>query len=1222
MHQTKVVVDTSFQPGSPFKKSKYFMLFLMCVIFFGFSLQLAAQIDRGGVAGTVRDPSGAVVAGAQLTLTNEATGISEKARASSSGTYVFEAVLPGTYTLRVEARGFGTYIANGLQVHIQSVITADVQLTLGSVSQQVTVTSAAPLLQAQDASLGQTVSSAAVNDLPLNGRNWLSLTMLAAGTYVNPGSSPNNVTSVLANGAENGQVDFRLNGINDNGEVFGGTTVAPVPDAIVEFKLQDGNNSAEFGHSAGAVVNAAVKSGTNSLRGDVWEYFRNEALNANDYFSNLHHLRRQEYRQNQFGGTLGGPVYIPHLYNGKNKTFFFFDYQRTPFVQSTSFTDSVPTASMRSSNFTNLQDLINANSGTGTDGLGRKFPHGTVLDPATTRAIASGKIDPVTGLVNTTTGTVYVRDPFYTGSLVGTTNFVGATSQLNIIPTSRIDPNVVKLLQLLPAPTSNGITNNYFVAPLQHSITNQYDIRIDHTFSARDSVFGVFSRSTQNVTSAQPFAGAAGGALQIAFATTQPVYVLALSYTHAFSPTFINEARFGIDHNYNTRILPTADAMGLPEQYGIQGIPQIPNNGGLPTFNVGGFSAFGGRRFSPTIQTTGAYEYSDNVTKIHGNHELKVGFQLERIIGHIVQPAYSRGNFTFSGQYTDIPNLTTGLTGIADMELIPTVSTVSGLPGITAYDNLGGLSSYNGSNYAGTNYSSYYTGIFAQDSWKATPTLTLNLGLRWDYFSPFNESNGRQANFIMDGGNGSTGTYYIAKDGCNVPRSAGFNSLLASYNIQIKCLSGDTVYNAQTTNFAPRLGIAYRLFPNLAVRAGYGIAYGAFDSVGYGGTLGTNYPFQYTLNSPNTTSLVPVTLSNNQTATIENTFGTINLQDSTLINGKNLSLSGKQYNYQTPYIQSLNLNVQYQFTKHDSIQAGYVGSLGRHLDTIGQHNAPSQILPTSVNQTNYRPLPTLAGGSQYFATNAKSSYQSLQTVYTHQFDDGLGVLANYTYGKCMSNDAGKGPLSGGFRAQWLTGFGIKPDYSLCPSDATHAFHLSGQYALPIGKGSKFLSNANNVANAFVSGWHLNFIYIYQSGQPFNVGCPLATSSDFGCNANLVPGQNPYAGPHNRTQWLNPSAFTQPPAATAIGQTDYSVLGGKPQQVRGPTLSNVDASFFKQFKVSDQTIVEFRAEAFNLFNRAQFGQPGQLNFTNLTAFSSITSLRSNPRLGQLALKLYF
>jgi hypothetical protein len=287
---------------------------------------------------------------------------------------------------------------------------------------------------------------------------------------------------------------------------------------------------------------------------------------------------------------------------------------------------------------------------------------------------------------------------------------------------------------------------------------------------------------------------------------------------------------------------------------------------------------------------------------------------------------------------------------------------------------------------------------------------------------------------------------------------------------------------------------------------------------------------------------------------------------------------------------------------------------------FGRQNAPSEILPTSVNQTNYRPFPNFAVNMQNVATIGLSNYNSLQTVYQHQFGDGQILLANYTWGKCMSN-GGTGFGYFGFRAQWLPGFGPGQDYSLCTNDATNVVHVSGGYALPFGKGRQFLSGINGWTDAVIGGWQLNAIYTYQGGQPLTVGCPTATTSDFGCDANLVPGKDPYAGGKTQTQWLNPSAFVQPPAATAIGQTDFSPLGSSPEQVRGPAFYNVDSSLFKNFKFPGETSLQFRIETFNTLNHPQFANPGQLNFTT-SGFSKITTDRNGYRIGQVALKYFF
>ena len=407
------------------------------------------------------------------------------------------------------------------------------------------------------------------------------------------------------------------------------------------------------------------------------------------------------------------------------------------------------------------------------------------------------------------------------------------------------------------------------------------------------------------------------------------------------------------------------------------------------------------------------------------------------------------------------------------------------------------------------------------------------------------------------------------------------------------------------------------------MRGGYGIAYGALGNLGYGGTLGTNYPFEYTVSATSTSSQTPLLLSSGATATMENTFGTINLTDPTQVNGANVALYGRQYNFQTPYVQTYNLTVQYQFTNRDSIQTGYVGTVGRHLDNLGTHNSPSEILPPGVSQTPYLPFPSFSPKSTYETTNGSSSYNSLQTTYQHDFNAGLILLANYTYSKCMTDQRTQAGQEPGYRAQWLPGFGIGADNTLCDTDSTNVVHVSGTYALPVGRERRFMGNTNRFVDALIGGWYLNYIYSYQTGQPFNIPCPTPTTSDFGCNANVVSGQNIYAGPHNASQWLNPSAFAEPPIATQIGQTNYLPLGSQGQQARGPALSNLDSSFFKQFSTGKQTTLQFRVEAFNTFNTAEFAQPqsSTLNFTT-TKFSSITTLRGQPRLLQLALKLFF
>jgi hypothetical protein len=1189
---------------------------------------LPAQITTAKITGTVADQTGAVIPHASITLTNNNTGVVQTASSNSDGIYVFEAVPPGTYTIRSTSKGFDQYVGTGIQLHVQDSLTINVTLRPGTSTQRIVVTGAEPQLQTGNASVGQVVDTRAVNDLPLNGRNWASLAQLSAGVSTPAGAAPGSAIFVV-DGTHFGQNDYRLDGIDDNVEVYGGTAfgtdaaVTPPPDAIQEFRLQNGDYSAEFGHSAGGIVNALVKTGTNVVHGDVWEYIRNNDFDANDYFSKQFHQPIPGYHQNQFGGTIGGPVYISRLYNGRNRTFFFADYQGTRINEAAGTTSSIPTAAMQSSDFTNLRDLINGNSGTRTDALGRIFPLGTVFDPATTRSVGPNAVDPVTGLVNPSSNTIYVRDPLYTGgSVAGISDYTTLVQYLNQIPPSRMDPNALKLLQLYPAPNGPGLISNYHNNAPEQQNTNQFDVRVDENISPSDILFAVFDwdHIQWNIPPSLP--GIADGQNFEAGLTDGPHYASALGYTHVFTPTLTNELHLGYNHTIENINAPEGDTMGIPAAYGIQGIPQISGNGGLPTISIGGLSGLGVSGYEPTIATMWDFEAVDNVTKVSGRHTLESGYQFDSVEGDLTQPPNSRGAFDYSGQYTDIPNAGSGTTGAADLLIAPGPTTVP-----NGISEVGGVTNFQGSNYARSDDHRYYMGAYFQDDIKATRDLTLNLGLRWDHVTPLAEKSGDQANMVQgDGGNGPTGTYYIPRQGCDVGRAPAFDQLLQSSGIQLVCSPGLTVQRTQNYNFSPRLGFAYSVVPQLVVRGGYGLVYGALEDVGSAPQiLGDNYPFLYVFNAQSPNSYMPLQLPDGATATMENTFAQYEIQSATNVAPAGLSLSGAQYKMRIPYVETYNLTVQYQVASHDAVQIGYVGNVGRHLDSFGTHNDPSEILPPGANIYQYVPFPNFAPQTTYVSYNAESSYNSMQATYQRNFDEGLQLLANYTYSKCLGDedlntgDFGSPPS---FRAQWLPGFGIRRDYAACVADSTHIVHVSGLYQLPFGRNRRWLKGSGRMLNAMAGGWSVNFIYTFQSGEPFTVGCPIPTTADFGCDADLVPEQNPYAGPHDQEQWLNPNAFTNPPVATTVGQSGYAPLGSAPQQVRGPGFNNVDFSLFKEFRLYERSRLQFRAEAFNLANHPEFGQPTNLDFTNQTDFSQITTLVNTPRLLQFAVKVLF
>jgi Carboxypeptidase regulatory-like domain len=1266
------------------KKPQLLFTLLGFLLLFGFPGRLLAQLDRGEITGTTQDPTGALVPNARISLINDDTGVKLTTQSTATGTYVFDDVFPGKYSMEVEAPGFKKYVVHNVIVHVQQVTAVDAKLAPGNVQESVSVTAANPLLQSESAQLGQSISNQAINELPLATRDWGSLAQLSAGVTTSPSSSSgsgvtadagsSNSAYFSVNGVNNWQNDFRLNGINDNIEVYGGNytltnaAIVPPPDAIQEFTLQSGDFNAEFGHSTGGIVNAAIRSGTNRLHGNLWEYLRNNDLNANYFFNNTNGVAKPvpEYHQNLFGFTAGGPVGIPHLVHGKDRLFWFTDYQGGRYVlPEPAGGQTVPTCgalsgsctatSMVGSGFTNLQDNINFNSGTATDALGRIFPNGTILDPATTRSIAPGGLDPISGLPNNTSGTVYVRDPFFNctaggcnsanynagGPLTGVQNFTGLKSSLNVLPTARLDPNAVKLLGVYPLPESiTTLVNNYAsYVPLEYKNTDTWDVRIDANISSKDLLFGVYDRSlfAVNVPSNLPgiAVGETGGRQD-----SLPAYAWAVGYTRILTPTLTNDMHVGMVHSDKLQKSNYGNVFGIPADYGIQGVPQVANNGGLPPTTIAGFTHLGVGNYTPTLQYVWSIEGVDAVTKIFRNHTFKTGISVDDLEGDISQPPQGRGDFSFNGMYTDIPNRIgvsgTGLNGIGDLLVAPIPSLVTP-NGMTGVDYVGGQNSFSGSNIAATDDHRWYIGAYFQDDWKVTPKLTLNLGLRWDLFTPYNETRGYQANFIPQGGNGSTGTYYIPTAGCQVARAGIFNTVAAASNINIDCSSNPALGNDQKANFAPRIGFAYRVIPTLVVRGGFGTAYGALGNLGYGGTLGTNYPFVYTQTIPAPDSNHPLLLgSPGQPATMEYAFTQFNFQNPTVLqsptpytnpNYLGLSLYGRQYNFQTPLVQTENLTVQNQFTNHDALQVGYVGTQGRHLDILGYNNGNTQILPPSANSQLYIPYPLFGRNSTYETTNANSSFNSLQVTYQHETSYGLFLLTNYTWSKCMSNQHTQASeFNDSYRAEWLPGFGIKGDYGLCDSDASGLFHFSGSYNLPFGRGRQFGSSISRVTDTFLGGWEISFFYTYQSGQPFTVTCPTATTADFGCSANIVSGQDIYSGPHNYHQWLNPSAFANPAVATAIGQTDYSPLGGGVQQARGPNFSNLDSAILKDFRCTETMKLQFRAEAFNTFNTPPFAQPGQLNFLT-SNFSSISATKnSNENFGartlQLALKLAF
>jgi hypothetical protein len=1208
--------------------------------------RLWAQVDTGAILGTVKDQSGAVIPGAKLTLTNEGTGFIVSTVAEADGSYVFRPVKIGTYNVEAEYKGFQKILHEHVTVNVQQQVVVDFTLVPGQVTQTVEVASAAPVLQTQEASVGQVVTARTINNLPLNGRNYTFLAQLSAG--VTQGQEDTRGLgasgSFAANGSRPAQNNYLLDGIDNNVDLvdfLNGTAyvVRPPVDAIGEFKIQTNDYSAEFGRSAGATLNATVKSGTNQFHGAAWEFFRNDALDAANFFENAANETKGRYQQNQFGGAIGGPI-------KRDKVFFFGDYEGTRIRQGIPYLSTVPTALERSSGYTNLSDLLSQGGTQGPDALGRTFPLGTVFDPSSTRAVTCGVADPVTGLAPACTGGAptapYVRDPIFAGpeNIRGVTDFTTAAwaPLLNQLPAGRLDANAINLLNLFPAPSLPGLFNNYASSPILKNTVNQFDVRIDANLSQKDQLFGRVSYSDVPQYFPGPFTGIAdGGAFYAGYQTASSIN-LALSETHSFTPTLVNEARLGFNRIGTSRVQPYAtDLSNIPGQFGIQAVPQVPDNGGLGSIFFTGLNTLGSNQYLPSLEYSSTVQFTDNLTKIRGKHTLKAGLEFQHVKFSILQPPSGRGTWSFNGDFTEVVTYNNGNTGLAQMLLTPcqpapAPCSINPVPGGSAL--IGGANNMNASNYANTDMGRNYWGPYFQDDWKVTPKLTLNLGLRWEYFGQIIENYGAQSNFIPVGPGGPA-QFLLTQQRCHTPLSADFLTALQTDNINLVCSSLPGLGHSQNTNFSPRVGFAYQITPKLVARGGYGFFYGGFEN----STIETyvDFPFQFTLNYANLTPAVPIQFLNGSTGTLETGLSALVPLTSAAAPAAGVSFTGEDYHMKTPYTQGYNFTMQYEVTPNQTFSAGYVGNTVRHLGAYVT-NWLDQMLPPGLNNYAYTPYPDFQSAPTYSSFAGDSYYNSLQANFERRFNAGLQTLANFTWSKCRTDapDVLNATAISGYRAPLLPGFGIQGDYGLCDFQIAHVFHLSGTYQLPVGRGKRYLANSSSFVNQALGGWSTNWILTLQDGQPFTVPCVNTTTSSFGCNALLVPGVNPLAGPHNVNQWMNAAAFTSPPVATTIGQSDYAPLGGAPSQLIGPGFHRLDFALFKQFRTSERTSLEFRAEFFNLTNTPNFAAPGfggngvvpapgALNYASPSTFGTINStrdLQNDQREIQFALKFYF
>lgn len=968
-----------------------------------------AQVDQGGITGTIKDPSGAVISGAQVTITNVDTGFTLTDKSDSNGIYNFSPVKIGKYTVKVTSAGFSTQEQENVQLHVGERANVDIALSVGNVD-TVQVTTEAPLLQTTDGSTGQVIEAQTIVDTPLNGRNYVFIAQLAAGIVPANGSRGQGAGDFSANGQRSEQNNFLLDGVDNNVNVvdfFNGASysVKPPPEALAEFKVQTGAYSAEYGHSAGAVINTSVKSGTNSIHGSAWEYIRNDAFNIHEW-SNFGNRTVPKYRQNQFGGTIGFPVI-------KDKLFLFGDAEanRIIFAETGSYT--VPTLLMRQGN---LSELLNS-SLTGNTPVQLVQPNSANI------------ATPVAG---------------------------------NVLAPTQINQTALRILNLYPLPNQsiNGkITNNYFSSRNAVNNTTQFDVRMDYNATQKDQAFVRTSYSDTPGTR-QPALGNVldGGGFGDTGSINNLSEALAFSETHVFNPNLVNEARFGYNYGHFGFLQPNASNTGLAASIGLGGIPGGALNGGLPNVSVGGLSGFGSPTFAVTDEYQNVYQILDNVTKVAGRHSMRFGVNFQRIRFSTLQPTEPRGSYGFSGKFTaaqgspTVAGVNYGGSGIADF-LTNNMDTAAVSNSLTSDDVR------------------WVRAGYFQDDWKASQNLTFNIGLRYEYSQPYLERHDNQGAFVITSTGPSSGTaqYRIPQSKAGVALAQSFTNTLAANRIALVYTPNRFLVDPQKVNFAPRFGFAYKMNEKTVLRGGYGIFFGGLESAGYYPNLGENYPFQFdsTYNSQTLYGSCTVTSCRNNGITLENGFSAAiaaGLQNAV----SNPNLRGSDAKVRTPYSQQFNLSTEYAINPTLSAGLSYVGSTSRHLVVFPDYNSPTSLVSPSTDTTPFRPFPTI-GGDAYSAYAGSASYNSVQAKLDQRFKGGLNFLAAYTYSHSLDN--APTPLGSrgdaGFRNPLALGLGV--DYSNSPFDVRQRFTLNGSYAIPYGVGRAY-GNHPGILDLVLGGW--------------------------------------------------------------------------------------------------------------------------------------------------------
>ncbi len=1127
-----------------------------------------AQLSSASLNGTVKDPQGAVVSNATLVLTNVGTSVKNTTASNQDGAYTFVNLTPGQYTLEASAPGFSSNQIPPFTLAVSQVGTLNFALVVGSESTVITVQGEGAQLDVSSANLGTVIATQQVNDLPLNGRNFTQLLALTPGVSTSSTSQNNshsiggsfNVPAAAANAAisfpaVNGQSNrsnlFLTDGLFNTGTLLSTYAVPPIIDAIQEFKVVSHTDSAEFGSVTGGVVNVVTKSGTNDLHGSLWSYYRDQIFDARTYFLPTT-AEKTPFHQNQFGGAVGGPVVIPKLYDGKNKTFFYGAYQGFRYSQNSNTVLKVPTQA----------EL----AGDESDLLRQAQPQ-QLYNPFTTR------LNPATGQ--------YIRDPFPN----------------NQIPASLIDPRMVAYAQFVfPAagPTFDSAGDNALDTTPTTQSQNEYSIRVDQSLGTKNSAWFRYStfRSTAHTS---------GGLPSLLTLTTTPATNYGLSYVHTFSPSLVVQGSFAhtnLQDNASTLFSQSTTAIYNQVGFGPAFAGSFLAAGGgnlIPSPGINGYSN-GGESVQNEPKETESWQYSGNVTKTIGVHTLQTGASYTSA-GFASPIGYA--NLGFSAQNTSNPS-SPGNTGGAIASFLLNVPNSATRRNVNETERPGGVFS-----------------AYVQDSWKATPRLTVNAGLRYDLtlIPPYgtDATVGQQGGIETGDVNFGNGTYVIQKlpPPCSVrghaPCIPGDGTLPDHVVLDPRGKIAHNVF----TNFGPRFGFAYQFDDKTVLRGAFGIVYDNWAGVTQ---TAQNYEGswpdigQQIVNNANQPSAEG---SATPTVTSQNPFGT---GASSLLPAATPFQQVQFFfdpNIKNAYSEQFNLGIGRQVNSTTTVNVNYVGSLGRRLDVGGYFN--TALTPSKQAFSSSRTLYPYIAPTYYDRSAGASSYHALQASLDKRFANGLSYQIAYTYSKSM-DVAGDGffGVEGGVPQDPYhpSAYG---SYSVAGTDLRHILAINSVFQVPVGKGKRF-STGHAVPDYILGNWQINNIFSAHSGTPFTpvTSGDIANTGNGGTYETLDVIGDPRSGHHTAAQWFNTAAYTTPASGTFGTAGRNSLLT--------QAYFDLDTSVFRQFPVREGRYFEFRFESFNLLNNVVLGTPSS-DITSGT-FGTINSTANTARQLQIAGKFVF